>query len=84
MAFDVRLTSRQGVALLDLVAQYEQQSPGFVDGHELRVLRNAALRIAANMSAKLPDGKPAAKVRGLILRELVKQLREIDREGDRR
>ena len=81
MAFDVRLTNPQGLALLDLIGWLEANEVGCEwwddhSGHAFRVLRNAAIRLSASMAADLPDGKNAAKVRGMILRELLKQLRD--------
>ena len=84
MAFDVRLTNPQGLALLDLIGWLEVNEIGCDssawwdghDGHAFRVLRNAAIRLSASMAADLPDGKHTAKLRGMILRELIKQLRD--------
>ena len=81
MAFDVRLTDRQGLALLDLIAWVEAGNVGcdwweHHDGHEFRVLRNAAIRLSASIAAELPNDAGTAKVRGMILHELIKQLRD--------
>ncbi len=81
MAFDVRLTNPQGLALLDLIGWLEANAIGSDwwddhDGHAFRVLRNAAVRLSASIAADLPNNASTAKVRGMILQELIKQLRD--------
>ncbi len=84
MAVDVRLTTRQSTALLDLIAWAEWVGSDWWeshDGHEFRILRNAGLRIGAAVTLDLPDDAHSARARGICLRELVKQLR--DQDGER-
>ena len=86
MALDVRLTTKQALALVEVVAWIESNPVGCDwwegnDGHDFRVLRNAALRIGAGIVLDLPDDASSARARSIVLRELVKQLREIDAHG---
>ena len=81
MAVDVRLTTRQATALFEVVAAVEANQRAFgIDGHVLRVLRNAALRIGAAVTLGLPPSPQSAVARGICLRGLIAQLREIDAE----